>query len=215
VLSRIYSYGIEEGLLQNNPCRGIKAFTEKKRRRYAKEEELVSLGKILLAKMTTHPLQVAFVLLVALTGARPWSLFRLRRQDLYRRGNAGVLYFRGKSSEDSGEDESLILPEFLLELIEKLPVRDDGLLLGEVKYRAFWDLVRKKIGCNDLRLRDLRRTFGSMGLSDGVSLNLIGELLNHKSLQTTMNYAKLFDSVRVQASLRISNRIGLLLGVHE
>lgn len=50
---------------------------------------------------------------------------------------------------------------------------------------------------NDLRIHDLRRTFGSWQAMTGASLPIIGKSLNHKSAQTTQIYARLdLDPVR-------------------
>jgi integrase len=54
-------------------------------------------------------------------------------------------------------------------------------------------------GCRlqNLRIHDLRRTLGSWQAKQGASLAIIGKSLNHKSLQTTMIYARLdLDPVR-------------------
>ncbi|WP_153145303.1 site-specific integrase [Dechloromonas sp. H13] len=50
---------------------------------------------------------------------------------------------------------------------------------------------------DDLRIHDLRRTFGSFQAKTGASLAIIGKSLNHKSQQTTAIYARLdLDPVR-------------------
>jgi len=46
-----------------------------------------------------------------------------------------------------------------------------------------------------LRIHDLRHSFASAGLAAGLTLNQIGELLGHKSTQTTHRYAHLIEDV--------------------
>jgi len=49
----------------------------------------------------------------------------------------------------------------------------------------------------DIRLHDLRRTFGSYQAISGTSLQIIGKSLGHKSIQSTQIYARLnIDAVR-------------------
>lgn len=49
----------------------------------------------------------------------------------------------------------------------------------------------------DLRIHDLRRTLGSWQAKTGASLSIIGKSLNHKSIQSTVIYARLdLDPVR-------------------
>lgn len=50
---------------------------------------------------------------------------------------------------------------------------------------------------NDIRIHDLRRTFGSYQAIAGTSLQVIGKSLGHKSLQSTQVYARLnLDPIR-------------------
>ncbi len=70
-----------------------------------------------------------------------------------------------------------------------------------------FDLIVKKAeeeevtvgnGLRDLRLHDIRRTFGSYQAITGASLQVIGKSLGHKSQQATQIYARLnLDPVRV------------------
>jgi len=49
--------------------------------------------------------------------------------------------------------------------------------------------VLKHAGIENLRIHDLRRTVGSWLAQDGVSLHLIGQVLNHRDTKTTAGYA--------------------------
>ena len=50
---------------------------------------------------------------------------------------------------------------------------------------------------DDVRLHDLRRSVGSWMASAGVSLHIIGKILNHQDVKTTEIYARLQeDSTR-------------------
>jgi integrase len=49
--------------------------------------------------------------------------------------------------------------------------------------------VLKRAGIENLRVHDLRRTVGSWLAQDGVSLHLIGQVLNHRDTKTTAGYA--------------------------
>jgi integrase len=63
--------------------------------------------------------------------------------------------------------------------------------------RSAWDRIRKKSGLDDLRMHDLRRTFGSWQAIDGTSLQIIGQSLGHKVQKSTEIYARLItDPVR-------------------
>ena len=65
-----------------------------------------------------------------------------------------------------------------------------------------WARVLKRAGLDDLRIHDLRRTFGSWQAKQGASLSIIGKSLNHKSPQATAVYARLdIDPVRKSVNL--------------
>jgi integrase len=49
--------------------------------------------------------------------------------------------------------------------------------------------VVARAGLRNIRVHDLRRTVGSWLAQSGVSLHLIGDILNHRDLKTTLGYA--------------------------
>ncbi len=57
-----------------------------------------------------------------------------------------------------------------------------------------WKTITELAGIDNLRIHDLRHTFAAMLVSDGVSLPIIGALLGHTQMQTTMRYAHLMDN---------------------
>lgn len=210
VLSRVYSFAEEFEMIPqgSNPCRLVRAFTETKRRRYATQAEIKRVWEALRVYSGHDPVGVAFIELLMLTGARPRSLMRARRDQIELSENMGFLRFEGKTTASTGNQEVVAIPESAMrDIVAKLPIREDGLLFGDVKYRGLWSKIQREAGCTDLWLRDWRRTFASIGLSNGVSLSEIGELLNHASPQTTKTYAKLLDDARAKAVTTISDKI--------
>lgn len=213
VLNKLYNLAEEDGIVPRgtNPCWKIKAFPERKRERFAAPEELSRLLSILERDATDSPEAVAFIYLILFTGSRPSGLERAMRKDLrreiYEGQERGVLSFEGKGSAESGQSEKVIVPPIALEMLDRLPLRKDGLLLGIKNPRRYWLSVRKELGSPDLWVRDLRRTFATVGMSGGVTKDVIGKLLNHTSTQTTDIYAKLDMSARFEASDRIAARI--------
>jgi len=72
--------------------------------------------------------------------------------------------------------------------------------------------LRQAGGCQDLWARDFRTTFATIGFSSGQSLGIVGDLLGHKSTQTTKkHYAMLMEEPAVQAAGRISATIEQML----
>lgn len=60
-----------------------------------------------------------------------------------------------------------------------------------------WASLLKHAEIENLRMHDLRRTFGSFMAAQGASLQMIGKALGHKSQEATLIYARLnLDPVR-------------------
>ncbi len=66
-------------------------------------------------------------------------------------------------------------------------------LFNTVQKEAAEKGIELPIGLIDVRLHDLRRTFGSYQAITGASLHIIGETLGHKNAATTAVYARLHD----------------------
>ncbi len=207
VLSKMFNYAQQlEWITQGiNPCYLIERYPEKTRERYATKEELKTIGKILVENAAEYPHQVAFLLLLMFTGSRPEAVeqFTWDMLQIVQHGDEppyGILRFPGK-----GKNEMVVIPGFVLEELESFP--KEKTLTGIKMPKAFWHRVRKKAGCQDLWIRDWRRTFATIGMSAGYDMGVISEVLNHKSVQTTKVYAKLVDQARIKTSLEIAEKL--------
>ena len=66
-----------------------------------------------------------------------------------------------------------------------------------VNPKAAWKKILQNLDIKDLRIHDLRRTFGSWQAATGANSYMIGRSLGHKSPQATAIYARLnLDPVR-------------------
>jgi integrase len=210
VLSRMYRFAEEqEWRPQNtNPCKLVKARKEEKRDRYATNEEVLKVGQILEREAEAHPLEVAFIYCLIFSGSRPSAIERARRTDLervYSDGpTVGILTVAGKTGV-----ERVYLPAQAVQLLDRT-VSTDGSLAGRFP-RKFWNEVRREAGCPDLWARDWRRTFATVGMSEGHEMSVISELLNHKSQQTTKVYAKLRDDARKRVAEQTASKLEKLL----
>lgn len=78
-----------------------------------------------------------------------------------------------------------------------------------------WQRIRSQIGLDDVTIHDLRRSFGSVGAAQGLSLLMIGKALSHKSQRATAVYARLQDDHTRQTVDLISNQVAALLNPKE
>lgn len=212
VLSRIFTFAEEEEIKPQgtNPCSLVENFPERTRKRFATPEELRRIMDALDREPRSNRKAVAFVYTLIFTGARPSALARAKWSDLMAFEKDfklwGKLSIFGKTSMRTGEPEEIIIPPQAMDKIRELSTRSKTIF--DIKRPiAFWHRIRKQACCETLWLRDLRRTFATIALSNGSNLSVIGELLNHKSTQTTLIYAKLLDETKVKTSNLIAESI--------
>lgn len=220
VLSKMFNFAEEQELRpQNtNPCSLVAAFKEKKRKRFATLQEIEAVGRILAREALISPRAVAFLYLLIYSGSRPRAIERATWQQLERteiNGQPfGVLTFHGKSSEETGEDETVVLPPPAMRIIDQLS-KDSNTITGVKMPRALWAKVREEAGCPDLWARDWRRTFATVGMSGGLGMDTISEVLNHRSTQTTKVYARLMQDARIRVTAAIAERMESLLSPEQ
>ena len=78
-----------------------------------------------------------------------------------------------------------------------------------VGYRRMWQALLEDAGIEGLRIHDLRHSFASYALSAGHTLGVVGQLLGHRSTQTTSRYAHLITETAQAAVARVSDDLGV------
>jgi integrase len=207
----------------SSPVRGVRAHPERQRRRYASPEELGRLREAMARWEAQGPLAIRWrfvqlVRLLLLTGARLREVMCAEWSEIdWARGVLLVPAERGKTG--AGEvrlsDRAVaILGELRSKIGEQLP-ENRWIIPGEtgerplVGYRRMWLALLKDAGVEGLRIHDLRHTFASYTLSAGQPLGVVGQLLGHRSTQTTSRYAHLVDDAARAAVERVSDDLGM------
>lgn len=70
-----------------------------------------------------------------------------------------------------------------------------------------WFAVREAADVPALRLHDLRHHYAAVGVSNGVDLKLVGGLLGHSDIESTLIYAHLATASLVKSASRVSRLI--------
>jgi integrase len=184
----------------SNPCHGIARFKEQKRRRYMRPGEAKLVFDALTKHRSAYPQSAAFLLLLMFTGARPSEIASARWSDYH--GNR--IELTAHKTDQDGAPRVIFLPPQAVEVIEALP-RTGGAIVGIQSPRRLWRLIVKETGLTDLRMYDLRHSFASAGLASDMTLGQIGELLGHRSTQTTHRYAHLMEERGVAQATRAAD----------
>jgi integrase len=192
ILSKIFSHADLKGYTVPgfNPCRRVPNFKERKRYRFATDQEVRRVARVLITYKESHPREVAYIELLMLTASRPSAIRRLRKS-LFTKHKAknrtyGVCFFPGKSGE-----EKLVFSPRAVEVVDSVwELSTDDFILNIPFPRGLWGKVRIEAKCPDLWARDWRRTAASLGLASGVQTSVLRDFLNHKSEKMTDLYAR-------------------------
>lgn len=214
--------------VNSNPCNAVTRYPARKRKRKAAPDEIAAIGAKLQAELAAEPpssfptaaewrlnrvRQVVFIYLLIFSGARPSEIAKLEPKMIERyEAEDGTVYgafsLHGKTSDDTGEDRRVFLPPQAMAAIDLLPKggiplrHRDGTqgrctVTGLAKApRDMWARIKPP----GMWIRDWRRTFGSVALSNGITRDQLGEILGHASQQTTMIYSKLYEAEAATAT---------------
>jgi integrase len=180
-----------------NPAARIKKFPKRSRHRFIQSNEM----PYLLKSLSEEGLRVeGYFLCLLLTGARrdEARLMQWTHLDLDR-----ALWH--KPTTKTGVPHTIPLPAQLVTRLRALPRVTDfvfsscpnpknGFQAGEWSVTAIehqWRRIRARVGLNDVRIHDLRRTAASWLAINGANLPVIQQMLNHTSLTSTQVYARL------------------------
>ena len=217
VLSKMFNLAEVWGLRPDgsNPCRHVPKYKEKKRERFLSQNELQRLGQALSdsrAEGTETIHVIAAFRLLLLTGCRLGEIQTLRWD---------YITDSGMELPDTKTGARRIpLPQAARAVLSALP-REAGnpyVIAGSVagKYATDlqkpWRRIRKRAGLEDVRIHDLRHTDASNAVSSGMPIQMVGRLLGHSQIQTTMRYAHLADDPVRRAAEENAARLSLLVG---
>ncbi|WP_276366200.1 site-specific integrase [Chryseolinea sp. H1M3-3] len=192
----IHNKGIRWGNCLTNPAIGIDRFPEKSRDRFIQPDEMPRFIEALSQEKNKTVQDYFWILL--LTGARRTNAIMMRWEDL--NFNQGVWLI---PETKNGESVTVPLVTRAVELLKSRQKISEWVFPSvNDKSKPFdpekgWRRILKRSGLKDLRIHDLRRTFGSYQAISGTSLQIIGKSLGHKSQEATKVYARLnLDPVR-------------------
>lgn len=196
----------------SNPAKGVARYKRKLPERYLSDAEYRRLARAMDTIGLESPYAVPAIKLLMFTGARSGEITGLRWE--------WVQPPRLMLPDSKTGPKTIWLNSPALAVLDSLPERHShGFVFpakkGDVpiKIDNYWVALRRRAALPDVRLHDLRHSFASVAITDGMPLGTIGKLLGHALLETTARYAHLADEVVAEAAVRVSGGIAAALGI--
>ena len=216
---------ILEGLITKNPSLGCKLPSKKGR-----EMQILSpseLGRFL-ARAKEEDYYEMFLLELS-TGMRRGEILGLKWSDLNltngslriaRQVVAAGSQTLVQAPKTKNSIRTIILPPYMVELLAEMkkhktcewifpsPVKQGEPRNPSAVYHRF-KLILERSGCKNIRFHDLRHTFATMALENGMDVKTLSDMIGHVSAETTLNiYSHITDTMRLQAAVKIDREIG-------
>jgi len=204
LIKSMFNRAVEWKKLTENPCTTVKLFKENNQRlRYLEQEDMKKLLDN--SKGYLH----AIVITALFTGMRKSEILGLKWKDCdFNRGL--IRLTRTKNNETRTLPMSDKVKSALIAVQKHLEsayifCKKNGKPFGNV--RKSFDKLLKVCKIDGFRFHDLRHTYASQLVMNGVDLNTVRELLGHKSLQMTLRYAHLSPDHKRRAVDILSRRM--------
>lgn len=212
LLSKMFNVAEDWGLRPqgSNPATRIKKYREVEKKRYLNDTEQAQLGETLFEGLDSGELSqyvVAAIYLLMLTGCRLKEIQTLQW---------GFVTSTHLELPDSKTGRRRIpLPREAQVVLNALPRREGNpyVILGDSPEGHYndlqkpWRKIRAKAGMPDVRLHDLRHTYASVAVTNGIDPFMLKEIMGHKNLSTTLRYAHLADDAVQRAAGSIASRL--------
>ncbi len=193
-LSPIFTLAVRRGLIDKNPCTRHRRLPESKGRlRFLAPEEAAALLDV---ARRSHSKDMHLIILLALeTGMRRGEIFNLQWGDIDH--GRGQIWVR---ESKNGDARHIPMRPRVQEALQRRPRKIDSnyLFPGRKEITrastgmrdTFMDFLQRA-GIKDFHFHDLRHTFASHLVMNGVDLFTVAKLLGHRGTKMTMRYSHL------------------------
>ncbi|MFZ2168972.1 MAG: site-specific integrase [Methylococcaceae bacterium] len=190
VLSAVFKYAIGEGYTTINPVLRVPPRKVKNlRTRWLDDNERIRL--LAECKKSGWDMLHLAVSMAMTTGMRQGELLWLRWSDIDFTKNLAYL-----ADTKNGESRFNPIPSFVMDELRQFRQIGGGLVFAsKIKpevpfdFKKHWFKALKNAHIESFRWHDLRHTAASLLVMNGATLYETGQVLGHKSIQTTQRYA--------------------------
>ena len=214
VLLRILNHAVVCGHLDTNPARGVKRNPRPKLTRFLSREEIDRLHRELDRLTSARPSrarQADIIRLLLLTGCRKSEVVTMRWQDV----DGDTLNLIDAKTGP----RQVLLNAPARAILERQPRSGSAFIFPSPRDYgrplcsdlSLWYSVRREAGIEDVRIHDLRHTFASHAVLQGIPLPVVSRLLGHKCPSMTLRYAHVGDRETEAAAERIGFAIAQAL----
>ena len=214
LLGQILNLALACGHIDANPARGVPVNRRPALTRFLSREELRRLHLVLDEHSRKSPgrrQQANIIRLLLLTGCRAGEIRGLKWSEV----DGEVLYLGdGKTGP-----RTVHLCARARGIIERQPRGESAFVFPSPRNAGrprghclrLWDSARREAGIEDVRLHDLRHTFASHAVMNGVPVPVVARLLGHANVKMTLRYAHLADKEIEAAAERVGATIAPLI----
>ena len=220
LLGGILNRAVQSEIIRSNPVRQIRLNPRRRSTRFLdgmERKRLLSALDGLPRRSLTRGLIVKMLLF---TGCRSSEIRTLRWDEV---GEGVIDLSDGKTGARRvwlGTEAMAVLDEArtIWEAQDPPPVyvfpdpRNPRECIGRCGISDFWRGVRTRIGLGDVRIHDLRHSFATEAVRQGVSLPVVSKLLGHRSIGMTLRYTHASDAEVERAAERMGVHLDNLLG---
>jgi integrase len=207
-LSKMFNLAITARVCTFNPCRGVTKFSEDQRFTYLSQTQVLGLLDACDQYEDTQAGNIIRLLLM--TGARfrevlhaTWSQFDLEERT----------WTKPSSHTKIKRIHRVRLATATVQLLRNMRHNhpSDYLFPGRslnaprTDLKRPWKAIQKTAGLEGYRIHDLRRTYASVMMSSGQTLDVVGKMLGHTQSSTTKRYASLFTEAELDAADKTVN----------
>ena len=214
LLGQILNLALACGHIDANPARGIRVNRRPALTRFLSRDELERLHLVLDEHSRKSPglrQQADIIRLLLLTGCRAGEIRRLKWSEV----DGEVLAL----ADSKAGPRTVHLCARARGIIGRQPRGESAFVFPSPRDVArprghclrLWDSARRDAGIEDARLHDLRHTFASHAVMNGVPVPVVSRLLGHANVKMTLRYAHLADKEIEAAAERVGAAIAPLI----